>query len=675
MLSDLARFNTAKRYRAPLLIGGAIFAGLGAALVAGVWAHVNGRWLAGLPVASAFGYLGAALLVAAAGLVSAGILTLVRHRLLVVESQQDARSPKRSAPSESQGKRRRVAHALTRFKSLIPQLTAIAGWPEVLVVMLLAALAMASIALCWSIPGPATANLIVLQVIGGLLAIAAFPVLVLERVFANTSADVLPEAPQIDRLLRAPLTALIVLGIASVLKSFGFDWAFRLDQILAALMGLIALELFLRSAAMAFVPFDPIEQRRAVADSSIAGLLRFSTPNFHALNSTIQHQFGIDLSRSWAMAFIRRAIVPIVFGMAMMAWGVTGITALALNERAAYERFGSPVAILGPGLHFHLPWPLGVMRRVEFGVIHDIPVAFLPADGSTQPAQASVGVDQQQQVVPAEDAAPVAADRLWDGSHPSEQSYLIASEARGEQSFQIVDADLRVVYRVGLSDAAAMSAAYRVDGPENLIRASVGQLLVRYFSRYTLLDVLGQNRETFANELRASLQDQLDRLSSGIEAIAVVVEAIHPPPGAASAYHNVQAAEILANTAISSKRADAIRTMKFAERLATETLNGTSAAAAELVGQAQSESILFKSDRAARERDGEAFLLERRFERLVSGLGKSEFIVVDHRVSSRNPPTIDLRSFDRGGIGSQQPGRRDIFPFRNNIIPNENEDH
>jgi regulator of protease activity HflC (stomatin/prohibitin superfamily) len=455
------------------------------------------------------------------------------------------------------------------------------------------------------------------------------------------------------------LTALIVLGIASVLKSFGFDWAFRLDQILAAAIGLIALELFLRAAAMAFVPFDPIEQRRAVADSSIAGLLRFSAPNFHALNSTIQRQFGIDLSRSWAMAFIQRAIVPIVFGMAMMAWGVTGITALALNERAAYERFGSPVAILGPGLHFHLPWPLGVMRRVEFGVIHDIPVAFLPPDGSTQSTQASAGVDQQQQVVAAEGVPPVAADRLWDGSHPSEQSYLIASEARGEQSFQIVDADLRVVYRVGLSDAAAMSAAYRVERPENLIRASVGQLLVRYFSRYTLLDVLGQNRETFANELRASLQEQLDRLSSGIEAIAVVVESIHPPPGAASAYRNVQAAEILANTAISSKRADAIRTMKFAERLATETRNGTSAAAAELVGQAQSESILFKSDRAARERDGEAFLLERRFERLVNGLGKSEFIVVDHRVSSKNPPTIDLRSFDRAGSGSQV-GRRSM---------------
>jgi regulator of protease activity HflC (stomatin/prohibitin superfamily) len=232
---------------------------------------------------------------------------------------------------------------------------------------------------------------------------------------------------------------------------------------------------------------------------------------------------------------------------------------------------------------------------------------------------------------------------------------------------------LRVVYRVGLSDEAAMNAAYRVDGPENLIRASVGQLLVRYFSRYTLFDMLGRNRETFANELRASLQDQLDQLSSGIEAIAVVVEAIHPPPGAASAYHNVQAAEIRATASISSKRADAIRTMKFAEQFAAETRNSAAAAAAELVGQAQNESILFKSDRAARQGGGEAFLLERRFERLVNGLGKSEFIVVDHRIASKNPPTIDLRTF--GATSGSQAGRRDILPFRHYGIPEEKEDH
>jgi regulator of protease activity HflC (stomatin/prohibitin superfamily) len=428
----------------------------------------------------------------------------------------------------------------------------------------------------------------------------------------------------------------------------------------------VAIELIVRSLLVAFIPFAPIEQRRSVADSSLAGFLRFSVPSFQAFNTAVSQQFGIDLSRSWALAFVQRAMLPVALVMAILAWGVTGITALGLSERAVYERFGAPVAVLGPGLHFHLPWPMGVMRGVELGVIHDIPIAMSPLGDAGQTARQSAGVDQQLQLVGAEAAPPTSSDRLWDASHPSEQSYLIASEANGQQTFQIADADLRVVYRVGLTDADAMSSAYRVADPETLIKASTGQLLVRYFARYTLAEVLGQNREVFATEFRVALQAQLDRLSSGIEAIAVVIEAIHPPAGAASSYRNVQAAQILANSQISVQRASAIHSIKSAQQGAMEDRNKAAAAAAELVTRASSESVLFDADREARQRDGEAFLSERRFERLATGLAKSESIVVDHRLNGQNGPIIDLRSLDGGG-GRSAAARRDIVlpPGRN----------
>ena len=58
-----------------------------------------------------------------------------------------------------------------------------------------------------------------------------------------------------------------------------------------------------------------------------------------------------------------------------------------------------------------------------------------------------------------EGPAPMSADRLWDETHPSEASYLIASEARGQQSFQIVNVDLRILYRIGLFVAGIVSFA------------------------------------------------------------------------------------------------------------------------------------------------------------------------------------------------------------------------
>jgi regulator of protease activity HflC (stomatin/prohibitin superfamily) len=313
---------------------------------------------------------------------------------------------------------------------------------------------------------------------------------------------------------------------------------------------------------------------------------------------------------------------------------------------------------------------MGVMRSVELGVIHDVPIAVPPTGETGQVVRQSAGVDQQQQVANAEGAPPTAADRLWDTSHPSEQSYLIASQANGQQTFQIADADLRVVYRVGLTDADALNAAYRVADPEILIKAATGQLLVRYFARYTLPDVLGQSRDAFTKDFRTALQDQLDKLSSGIEAISVVVEAIHPPAGAASAYHNVQAAEILANSQIAVQRASAIHSIKSAQQGAMEDRNKATAAASELVTQAQSETTLFNADRQGRQRDGEAFLLERRLERLSTGLAKSEAVVIDHRLKGQNGPVIDLRSFDGG-----QGARRDIvFPPGKNYGSEEDED-
>ena len=675
MLAELPHFNNARRYVAPLLIIGAVLAALGLGLTSAISAHANAYWRLDLPIPRSLGFLGASFLVAAAGFLSAGIVAFVRLRLVQQEPLQQVSKEEPIGGPDGEGNLARWRQLLARARSLmVLRAESMAGWPQALVALLFGALAVAGVVVAWGVTPFAAADPTTLEVLGGTLIVAAFPLLVLERSFANVAAEMLPDAPQLDRLLRIPLTVSLGLGIAAVLRSLGFTWAIRVEQGLAILVVVVALELMVRGLAVAFVPFAPIEQRRSVADSSIAGFLRFSAPSLQALNTAVRQQFGIDLSRSWALAFVQRALFPIALVMGILAWGVTGITALGLNERAVYERFGMPVEVLGPGLHLHLPWPMGVMRGVEFGVIHDIPIAMSPQGDAGQAARRSAGVDQQQQLVGAEAAPPTAADRLWDASHPSEQSYLIASQANGQQTFQIADADLRVVYRVGLTDADAMNSAYRVADPETLIKASTGQLLVRYFARYTLPDVLGQSRDAFTTDFRTALQDQLDRLSSGIEAIAVVVEAIHPPAGAASAYHNVQAAEILANSQIAVQRASAIHSIKSAQQAAMEDRNKSTAAAAELVTQAHSESILFDADREARQRDGEAFLFERRAERLASGLAKSEAIVVDHRLRGQNGPVIDLRSLDAGG-GRAQPARRDIvFPPGRNYGDDDDDD-
>ena len=78
MLAELPHFNNARRYVAPLLIMGVILAALGLGLTGAISAHANAYWRLEIPMPRAIGFVGAALLVAAAGFLSAGIVAFVR---------------------------------------------------------------------------------------------------------------------------------------------------------------------------------------------------------------------------------------------------------------------------------------------------------------------------------------------------------------------------------------------------------------------------------------------------------------------------------------------------------------------------------------------------------------------------------------------------------------------
>ncbi len=519
-------------------------------------------------------------------------------------------------------------------------------WPQALVVFGAVATAGYGLFAAWSDASNVDAATS-LRVAGGALILCAFPLLVLERVQAGESEARSPDAPLLARLTRLPLFAFVAIGSTMILRSADFAFATWIELAVMAVVALVAVELTLRAAATFFVPFAPLDQRKAVPDSFVAGLLGAGSGSLVRFNAAVKNQFGIDLSRSQALSFLWRALPAAIGALALGAWALTGLTATGVAERHVYERLGEPVAVLGPGLHVHLPWPLGIMRPVELGVVHEVAIVS-SADARTYAAD----------IPPAEAPAPASADRLWDGNHPGEASYLLASESNGGQGFQIANVDLRVVYRIGLSDAAALQSAYSIEDPEALLRAQTGRLLARFFARNTLLDLLGRSQATFAEDFRRDLQNELDGLNCGLEAISIIVEAIHPPAGAANAYHEVQAAEISARSRVSTERGEAARSEKAAERAALLNRDDAAAAAAENAGKAKTDSVLFDGDRAAYKNAGAPYLMERLFEQLSAGLAKSETIIVDHRLKGAAAPTLDLRAFAMPG-GVSAPERED----------------
>ncbi len=482
----------------------------------------------------------------------------------------------------------------------------------------------------WRIPAAPPAGM--LLTIGGGMLVLAFPVLVLERSCAAVSDTMLAEAAGLAALLRAVLLVQIGLGLALMLQGSGFATAALLVPACAVLDLLVAAEFVLRGVAALFLPPPAVADARPAASSIVAACIRLHPPRLASVNHAITRQWGIDLSRSWALGFVGRALAPIGVLLALLAWGLTGLVALPLDQRAVYEQFGRPVAVLGPGLHLILPWPLGISRRVERGVLHELTLAGPVSD------------DEQGAARPgAEDPPPQSADRLWNRPHPGEATYLIASPAASGQGFQRVDVDLRLITRVGLSDAAALQAAYGVADPDALVRATAGRLLARYFASRTLAGVLVEDRQTFTDAIRTAMQHDLDRLETGVEVVAVVVEAIHPPPAAADAWHNVESAEIRARVAIADETGAAAKTASGARGTADLAAYDATATAAEIVAKATAGQTLFAADRTADTAEPDAFRLERWLARLRAALPRAQLLILDHRLAGVEAPTLDLR--------------------------------
>lgn len=496
-----------------------------------------------------------------------------------------------------------------------------------------ALLTLYSIEQVWNLALPPAALGLSASVGAALSLLLAFGLLVLERQLAQENVAQWPEAGPLAQLTRVAIICLVLSALCLLFGNETSVWPVRLAVLIGLLPGLVAVELLLRAVLSLFSPRREQLEPALLARSFIADMLRWPPQPLLALQHEIHNRFGIDLRQIWAFTYMRRAFLPVLAVVAIVGWSLTGVHEIALQGRGIYERFGKPVEVFGPGLHAGLPWPLGRVLSVENGVVHEL---------ATSVSETSAPIAAE----PAEGPAPAIANRLWDASHVNDKSQVIASSRADKQSFQIVNMDVRFVYRIGLSDQAALAATYNSADVPTLIRSTASRILVHDFASRTLDGLLGEDRVGLAEEIGRAVQADLQKLDSGVEILATVVEAIHPPAGAANAYHGVQAAQIGAQALISRERGAAAEATNQAQLQASIARDQATASAHEINSSAQAADLKFAAERKAYASAGQAFVLEQYFSQLTQGLANAKLLVLDHRLGgSSNAPTIDLRTF------------------------------
>lgn len=492
------------------------------------------------------------------------------------------------------------------------------------------------ISVLWQLPIPANDAGEAGYFAGSVFILCAFAVLVLERHWTLKNPLEWPEAAKLAPMMRMMIGVFLLSALALMFAREASVWPAHLLMLTGLLPGLVALELFLRALMAMFSPPREDKEPEFIAGSLLAAQICWPPRPLQFVQNELHQHFGIDLRQIRAFHFMRRALLPLAAILLLTGWLLTGISEVPLTQRGIYESFGKPVAVRQPGLHAGLPWPFGRTRMVDNGEVHEL------TTGSEEPVTTTPVTVADT----AEGPAPESANRLWDSGHSSDKSQIIASATRDRQSFQIMNMDVRFVYRIAMNDGAAMASLYHTDNMPVLIRSIANQVLVHDFSSRTLDSLLGSDQTRLAADIGRKVQSQLDHLNSGVELLATVIESIHPPAGAADAYHSVQAAQILAQSAIAGEKGQAAQQLNAAQQFARLAQDTASAQSHENLDQAQVMALRFNAENQAYQTGGQSFLTDRYFSQLILAMQQHpEVLIVDHRIGGGTSPVLDLRNF------------------------------
>ena len=401
-----------------------------------------------------------------------------------------------------------------------------------------------------------------------------------------------------------------------------------LSYVAAGLLSVSLLELAVRAALrLVSLPVPPSNTIGAALGGNGSG-----APSGTFLER-MHRNTGVDLTASWAIRFSLQA-APICFAtLLVMMWLISSISFVPGNKRGILERFGQPTQVLGAGMHLHAPWPIDRVHRIDNGTVHKVKLIdgieiFAPTTYSRAPSDPSIAMD----------------DRRWEIAHGQEVYFLTAplqvakkdgsQEQRGVRRYEIINADISIHYRVGLSDAEALAAHLAMVDVGDVLSRTARQWVQKVFAGSTPEQLLAKDRSALAAAMRAHVQSGLDNLGSGIEIVTIAFEAIHPPIIAAEAFTARQVAEMEAQGLIASAQSQAAVKYATASTRATEILDTARAEAAAITSQADTASTLFVAAATSHQHEPAAYELETRLDALIDGTDKRRLVILDHRLDA-----------------------------------------
>jgi membrane protease subunit HflK len=314
--------------------------------------------------------------------------------------------------------------------------------------------------------------------------------------------------------------------------------------------------------------------------------------------------------------FTGGSIAVVALGL-LVVWLASGVYIVSQSEQGVVLRFGAVVARTGPGLNYHLPWPIETVFRPEVTASNQIDIGYKPIDSSD-----SSSTDDASRSSPVEDV-------------PQESLMLTGDE-------NIVDVNFNVLWVI--KDAQAY--LFNVENTDATIKAVAESAMREVVGQSQVAPIITQDPR-LAARVQELMQKTLDRYGAGVTITGVKLQNAQAPPEVTESYRDVQKAIADQDTARNAAEAYANKVIPEARGNASVIVNQAQAYRQQVIAEAEGEAqrfvLVYDEYRKAPEVTRRRMYLET----MSKVLGPTNKIILDEGAGHNVVPYLPLPALDK----------------------------
>jgi membrane protease subunit HflK len=298
-------------------------------------------------------------------------------------------------------------------------------------------------------------------------------------------------------------------------------------------------------------------------------------------------------------------ILGLVVAVAVLIFfAKTSFYIVAPSEQAVLKRFGKITAVVNPGPHFKLPYPIDTVAFAKVTEIHRMSVGHVEENKISYSSGMERAISQ----------------------YVSNEPLMLTGDEN------IVSIDFIVQYQI----KDIVEYLYNLQGVTDTIRLASEASIREIAGKANIDDLLTIGKEQVQEETRQLIQNILDNYKAGVRIVAVELQDVAPPSEVMSAFQDVASAREDKNRYINEAEAYANQKMPMARAQAATILLEAESYSAVVLNRAEGDASRFTQVYDSYRRTPDITRRRMYLEAMTNIVNTSEIFVIDEKAGNLN---------------------------------------